>query len=139
MANLITLLPIPEAPSAAAIATPPGCRAPAATTPATVSVSPRQAQRDQSRDDEREIHHSGEFLEHDDRLGARRQRHDVAEPDAGPDGADPAVRSQAVAGRAAGFREDTRAELRRLRRENRELQMRCEILKKTVSYFAKDE
>ncbi len=32
--------------------------------------------------------------------------------------------------------ESSEAELRRLRRENRELQMRCEILKKTVSIFS---
>lgn len=31
--------------------------------------------------------------------------------------------------------ESPEAELRRLRRENRELQMRCEILKKTVGIF----
>lgn len=32
--------------------------------------------------------------------------------------------------------ESPEAELRRLRRENRELQMRCEILKKTVGIFS---
>lgn len=32
--------------------------------------------------------------------------------------------------------EGPEAELRRLRRENRELQMRCEILKKTVGIFS---
>lgn len=32
--------------------------------------------------------------------------------------------------------ETAEAELRRLRRENRELQMRCEILKKTVGIFS---
>lgn len=37
---------------------------------------------------------------------------------------------------AAEAKESAEAELKRLRRENRELQMRCEILKKTVTIFS---
>jgi len=37
---------------------------------------------------------------------------------------------------AGAATESPEAELRRLRRENRELQMRCEILKKTVGIFS---
>lgn len=36
----------------------------------------------------------------------------------------------------AGASETPEAELKRLRRENHELQMRCEILKKTVTIFS---
>ena len=36
----------------------------------------------------------------------------------------------------AGATESAEAELARLRRENRDLQMRCEILKKTVAIFS---
>lgn len=46
------------------------------------------------------------------------------------------AQAQLGAPEPAAATEDAQAELRRLRRENRELQMRCEILKKTVGIFS---
>ena len=50
----------------------------------------------------------------------------------------PAVHHQRTTARAEALSEDERAELARLRKENAELAMRCDVLKRSVALWVQD-